>query len=305
MRKTNSNLFIFILIGFLLFTYGCNNESNTLVLIKGGEFNRGKNITNRPDESPAHKVEVSDFYYQETLVTVKQFKEFRKESGYITLAEKKGYCMISYEGMKDWDWEKKEGANYLYPFGLDSPFENKDDYPVVCVSYLDAKSYCEFYKMRLPTEAEWEYAARAGSGSRFPWGESPEKKGKYLLNFWQGETHKNSVNKDGHLYLSSVKSFPPNKWGVYDPVGNVWQFTNDYYSALTYREVFKYTKETGKILKDPKGPKEGKTVITRGGSWWCSEKACNGFGLNYRGKVFTYSSYNNNGFRCVKEIKTP
>ncbi|HMV44534.1 MAG TPA: formylglycine-generating enzyme family protein [Leptospiraceae bacterium] len=299
--------FILILAIFLSFALSASyfiykqEKENKLIFVKGGTFTRGRIVTKRPDESPVHRVEVSSFYYQETLVTQRQYKEFTKQSGYITTAETKGACLISVEGMKDWEWFEKKGANYLHPFGIDSEIEVNEDYPVVCLSYLDAKAYCEYYQMRLPTEAEWEYAARAGSKERFPWGESPTFNGKYMLNFWQGEDHKNANSKDGNKYLSKVKAYPPNVWGIYDAVGNVWQFTDDFYDPLTYLQASEMEKETGKPIKDPKGPLDGNKKVTRGGSWWCSEKTCNGYGLYFRGKVFTYSAFNNNGFRCVKD----
>jgi sulfatase modifying factor 1 len=211
--------------------------------------------------------------------------------------------MISLEGMKDWEWEKKSGANYLSPFGAKSEILIGDDHPVVCVSYLDAKEYCEFYKMRLPTEAEWEYAARAGSKGRYPWGKSESDNGKYFSNFWQGESHKDANSKDGFKYLSTVKSFPPNQWGIYDAVGNVWQFTSDYYDSQTYLEAYRFEKETGMPIVNPKGPLTGGKKVSRGGSWWCSERTCSGHGLYYRGKIKMDSPFNNNGFRCVKDLE--
>lgn len=306
MQNSLSKLFLLILI-FFTFALGASyliykrEKENRLLFIKGGTFTRGRDITNRPDESPKHKVEVSSFFYQEALVTQREFKQFVKESGHITTAENKGACLISYEGMKDWEWEERKGANYIYPFGRNSPIEVNEDYPVVCISYLDAEAYCNYYGMRLPTEAEWEYAARAGSQHRFPWGKTPTVDGRYRLNFWQGDSHKEANTMDGNQYLSKVKAYPPNQWGIYDPVGNVWQFTEDFYDPLTYLEASEYEKENQKPIKDPKGPKSGKQKITRGGSWWCSEKTCNGYGLYFRGKVFTYSAFNNNGFRCAKD----
>nr|WP_232369119.1 SUMF1/EgtB/PvdO family nonheme iron enzyme [Leptospira abararensis] len=285
---------------FLLLCKG--SSENPLVLIKGGTFVRGRNITDRPDESPKHRVQVGDFYYQETLVTQRQFSEFILASHYKTSAEKKGYCLISYEGMKDWEWEKKKEANYQFPFGLDSKISILEDHPVVCVSYMDAKSYCEFYQMRLPTEAEWEYAARASGKGRYPWGESENLKGKFFSNFWQGDSHLDAKSQDGHKYLSQVKSFPPNKWGIYDPVGNVWQFTNDYYDSQTYLQAYQWEKETGSAITNPKGPSNGRKIVSRGGSWWCSERTCKGHGLYYRGKINPSSPFNNNGFRCVKDL---
>lgn len=290
----------FVLQLFLIFILSCTAPKNQFILIRGGTFIRGMDISKRPDESPKHKVQVSNFYYQETLITLKEFRQFISESGYKTDAEKKGYCMISYEGMKDWDWEEKKEASYIYPFGKNSRIDVVEETPVVCVSHNDAKSYCEFYGFRLPTEAEWEYAARAGSQSKFPWGETEIFAGKFRLNFWQGENHTKANSKDGHTHLSPVRFYPPNLWGVFDPVGNVWQFTNDFYSPLTYLEASEYEEKNAKPILNPTGPKSGDTKVSRGGSWWCSEKTCNGYGLQYRGKIKPDSPFNNNGFRCAK-----
>ncbi|XDD47931.1 formylglycine-generating enzyme family protein [Leptospira sp. WS39.C2] len=294
---------------FLFFILVCNTvcscisyQTNSLLFIKGGNFLRGRNITNRPDEAPRHTVVVSDFYIQETLVTRKQYQNFVSDSMYKTSAEKKGYCMISLEGMKDWEWEKKMGANFLYPFGKQSNIPTRDDDPVVCVSYLDAKAYCEFYQMRLPTEAEWEYVARAGGNGRYPWGETESINDQFFSNFWQAESHTSSDSKDGYSYFSPTKAFPSNQWGMYDAIGNVWQFTNDYYDSQTYLLAYQTEKQSGIPVTNPKGPTSGTKVVARGGSWWCSEKTCKGHGLFYRGKIQKDSPFNNNGFRCVKDV---
>src|SRR5262249_14383491 len=155
----------------------------------------------------------------------------------------------------------------------------RDDAPVVMVSYYDAEAYCAFVKKRLPTEAEWEYAMRAGSDTRYPWGDGPERSpGHYGLNFWQGESHRKNLRLDGHVYVSPVRAYPPNAWGLYDSVGNVWQWTADFYAPDTY---FRAARAKVTERSDPKGPTKGEKRVVRGGSWWCGACTCEGNGLFY------------------------
>jgi sulfatase modifying factor 1 len=173
----------------------------------------------------------------------------------------------------------------------------RDDAPVVMVSWFDATAYCASLGEKLPTEAEWEYAMRAGrSDTRYPWGDTANPGGKYRLNYWQGESHKHNDRDDGWVYVSPVKAYPPNAWGLYDAVGNVWQWTRDWYSETTYRD----TAAAG-LVHDPTGPARGVRRVVRGGSWWCGACACEGNGLFYRGNTLPNAPYDNIGFRCVKD----
>lgn len=309
----------FFLVWILIFAISlfCKKNSSKILTINGGVLERGIQNPRNPDQSPIHKVRISSFLYQSHLVTIADFEKFQQTTGHVTTAEKKGYCMTAIEGMKDWEWEKKEGANYKYPFGQNINPETipKPDLPATCLSYADATAYCKFLGMRLPTEAEWEYAHRAGSKKRFPWGEDTKRNGNYLLNYWQGITHKKADSKDGYKYLSSVDAFPPNDWGIYDSVGNVWQMTLDYYSKDIYQKIKTYNDTNPNIVLDPivykdKISFENETTselrnftVTRGGSWWCSELTCNGFGLYYRGKFLEDTVFSNNGFRCARDLR--
>lgn len=266
-----------------------------MVPVPRGEFFRGSDNSLRSDEKPRHLVKISSFYLDETLVTYSAFRSFVETTHYITTAEKKGVGMVAWEGLRNWAWEKIKGSFWANPFGPTFEFKMADDLPVVSVSWRDAFAYCAAQKKRLPTEAEWEYAMRAGSDKRFPWGNDPRRAdGKMGLNFWQGKSHTNNTDGDGYLYMSPVKAFPPNAWGIYDPVGNVWQWVNDWYGDGYYREI-----KSAKGALDPQGPPTGKQKVARGGSWWCSSTTCEGFGLNYRGKAHPDAVFNNNGFRCA------
>lgn len=267
-----------------------------MVAIAAGGFVRGLDDATREDERPAHTVTLSAYFIDEALVTVADFRAFVGRSGHTTSAESLGFGMVAYEGLDDWEWVKTEGATWRQPWGLKDPAHTQaDDEPVVMVSWEDAAAYCAHHGKRLPTEAEWEHAMRAGQGAtRYPWGDDPHRDGRLGLNFWQGTDHRHNTLLDGYRYTSPVRAFPPNRWGLYDPVGNTWQWTADWYAADTYEGY-----RDG--VTDPTGPDTGWARVARGGSWWCSAHACSGFGLHDRGKSRPGAPFNNNSFRCARD----
>jgi len=269
-----------------------------MVHVPGGVLTRGR-AGGRPDEAPRHQVAVSDFDIDATLVTRGAFAAFTQRTGYVTRAERLGFGMGASEGMEDWAWERIPGASFRRPFWeatADTASFLRDDAPVVMVSWDDAAAYCAAAGERLPTEAEWELAMRAGRfDARYPWGDEAVVDGAYRLNFWQGESHAHNDRSDGWVYVSPVKTYPPNAWGIYDPVGNVWQWTADWYSVSTYPE----TTARGAV-RDPTGPDHGTKRVLRGGSWWCGACVCEGNGLYFRGKEAPDAPYNNVGFRCAR-----
>jgi formylglycine-generating enzyme required for sulfatase activity len=271
-----------------------------MLAIPSGTFARGRDDSARPDEIPRHHVHVDAFLIDATLVTRADFARFVDAMRYQTSAEKLGFGMVAVEGMDDWKWDQVKGANWRKPFGdRKTEYVPRDDDPVTMVSWDDADAYCRWAHKRLPTEAELEYAARAGkSDTRFPWGDLPYLPGTKKLgcNFWQGRTHHADTREDGYLYVSPVRAFPPNAFGLFDPVGNVWQWTSDWYSETYYAE----TARDPDLAQNPAGPKTGAKKVARGGSWWCSKTTCQGFGLYYRGKNEPDAPFNNNGFRCAK-----
>jgi formylglycine-generating enzyme required for sulfatase activity len=135
---------------------------------------------------------------------------------------------------------------------------------------------------------------RAGAppGARYPWGDSPARDGRLALNYWQGVSHHQNDRTDGYVYVSPVRAYPPNAWGIYDPVGNVWQWTADYYAPDTYARAAD--------AHDARPPATGTKRVLRGGSWWCGACTCEGFGLFYRGKADPRAPFDNNGFRCAR-----
>jgi formylglycine-generating enzyme len=284
-----------------------------MVRIPAGTFTQGHDDAERADEGPAHIVDISTFDIDATLVTRKDFSQFVEAAHYVTTAEKLGAGIGSQEGMDDWAWERIPHASWRRPFvhqnvGEENADERAflaDDAPVVMVSWDDANAYCTHFAKRLPTEAEWEYAMRAGSnGTRYPWGDDPKVDGRYRLNFWQGPSHHENLRSDGFVYVSPVRAFPPNAFGIYDAVGNVWQWTADVYAADAYGAATSHKKNSEPVL-DPTGPVSGKERVLRGGSWWCGACTCEGNGLFYRGKADPEAPFNNNGFRCARDAGAP
>ncbi len=267
--------------------------------IPAGSFIQGHAHGPRADESPPHVVRVSAFRMDSTLVTRAAFARFVAATGYVTTAEHLGYGVASEEGMGDWEWQRVPRGSWRRPFireTADTVAFLRDDAPVVMVSWQDAVAFCAHAGKRLPTEAEWEYAMRAGAaGTRYPWGEAPERAGKLALNFWQGTSHRQNLREDGHVYVSPVRAFAPNAWGLFDPVGNVWQWTSDVYAADAYARA-----SSGRAQPVDADTKNAKRVL-RGGSWWCGACTCEGNGLHYRGKGDPDATFNNNGFRCAKD----
>ena len=278
-----------------------------MVLVPAGSFQRGRDRSERRDEVPAHRVRLRAFYLDATLVTRGAFARFVAETRYRTTAERRGFGVGASEGMDDWAWERIPGSSWRRPFwedSADTPAFLRDDAPVVMVSFEDASRYCAHLGRRLPTEAEWEYAMRAGAAGRYPWGEDAERSpGALGLNFWQGASHHHNLRLDGHVYVSPVRAFPPNAWGLYDPVGNVWQWTADWWAKDTYAVYATRARAAaqGEVV-DPKGPEQGDRRVLRGGSWWCGACTCEGNGLFYRGKSVPRAAYNNIGFRCAKDL---
>jgi formylglycine-generating enzyme len=302
--------------------------------IPAGIFSMGgDNEQASEDEFPKHMVKVDGFWMDITEVTNKEFAEFVEATGYITTAERK----VDWEEIKkqvppgtpkpvdsllepsslvfkattsevdlndysQW-WEWKRGADWRHPQGPKSTIEGKDNYPVVQVSWDDAMAYCKWSGKRLPTEAEWEYAARGGLvKNMYPWGNESVESGKSKANYWQGKFPYQNDVKDKFKGLAPTKSFPSNGYGLYDMAGNVWEWCFDLYKNDYYSEV-----ETVVSL-NPKGPTKSFDPdeplvikrVTRGGSFLCNEDYCTGYRCARRMKSSPDSGMEHQGFRCVK-----
>lgn len=309
-----------------------------MVWIEGGKFSLGNNNPEAIQvEYPAVEATVKGFWMDETEVTNGDFRKFTEATGYKTIAERNikwediagqlppGTPKPSDDMLKPgsliftppthsvplndyslwWSW--KPGACWKHPQGPGSSIEGKDNYPVVHIAYEDAEAYAKWAGKRLPTEAEWEYAAQAGNNdSEFGWGNELKPSGKYMANFFQGDFPYNNTKEDGYERLAPVRSFPANQIGLYDVIGNVWEWTSDWYRPDTYA---RYKVSGMRECHNPKGPEQSydpqdpyapKRVI-KGGSFLCSEQYCSNYRPNARMATALDSGQEHLGFRCVKD----
>lgn len=307
-----------------------------MVYIAGGEFMMGsESALSRTDERPRHRVRVSPFFIDTTEVTNEQFAEFVKATGHITTAERPvdaatlqaqlppgspppspsdllpGSLVFSapdhsvpLDDFRAW-WRIVPGADWRHPTGPGSSIDGLADHPVVHVSYLDASAYAAWAGKRLPTEAEWEIAARGGlDGKDFVWGDAPFDVVHPQANVWEGRFPDQNSRADGYLTTSPVKSFSPNPFGLYDMAGNAWEWCSDWYRSDTFAQ------RVGFVVVDPKGPdssfdpNEPRVAkrVQRGGSFLCHESYCLSYRTSARmaGEPSTGASHV--GFRCVKDL---
>ncbi|WP_034644429.1 formylglycine-generating enzyme family protein [Cellulophaga geojensis] len=313
---------------------------NGMVWIPGGEFIQGAVPQDKmamQHEKPAHKVAVDGFFMDITEVTNAQFAKFVNQTGYTTVAER----AIDWEEMKkqvpegtpkphdsilqpgsltfkktktsvpnlfdfsQW-WHWTIGANWKHPNGPGSSIKGLDNYPVVQICYEDAMAYCNWANRRLPTEAEWEYAANGGkSGTIFFWGDDRSVLSKNA-NSWEGEFPVENSKKDGFEKRAPVKSYQPNGYGLYDMAGNVWEWTSDWYNVNYYKELAATTTK-----KNPLGATDAynpqnlyiKEKVIKGGSFLCSDSYCASYRISARMGSSVDSSAEHTGFRTVATVK--
>lgn len=298
-----------------------------MVWIEGGSFMMGTDDPEFLDASPVHQVTVDGFYMDEHEVTNAEFERFVRETGYLTVAEQpldpKDFPGVPLENLvpgsgvftppsqpvpldnaMQW-WQYVPGASWKHPMGPQSSIKGSPNDPVVHVSYTDAEAYAKWAGKRLPTEAEWEYAAQAGKGKqKYYWGDEMKPGGKFMANNYQGNFPDADTGEDGYRGVAPVKSFPANAYGLYDLDGNVWEWCSDYYRPDYYKNS---------PANNPKGPSdsfdpdEPNTVkrVQRGGSFLCSDQYCIRYRPGSRGKGEINSASNNLGFRCVKDGPAP
>lgn len=294
-----------------------------MLWIKGGSFLMGSDDPAFMDAQPVHEVSVNGFWMDEHEVTNAEFAKFVKATGYITVAERpldpKDYPTVPKENLVigsavfappenevslddpgQW-WRYVAGANWYHPLGPSSSVSIKPNDPVVQVCYEDAIAYAKWAGKRLPTEAEWEYAARAGKENKnYYWGEELKPSGKWTANIFQGKFPNKNSREDGFDFLAPVKSFPPNAYGLYDMEGNVWEWCHDFYRPDYYQNSPKENPQGPRDSYDPDEPGIVKRVV-RGGSFLCSDQYCIRYKAGSRGKGEVKSAANNQGFRCVKD----
>ncbi|MEZ5344799.1 MAG: formylglycine-generating enzyme family protein [Pyrinomonadaceae bacterium] len=259
-----------------------------MVLIKGGDFLMGSK-EGMPHERPVHRVTVRSFWMDTKEVTVNEFAKFVEATGYKTEAEKFGWSAVFDLSKKE--WTKGNGATWRNPDGDGGRLYG--DEPVTQVSWNDANEYAKWAGKRLPTEAEWEYAARGGlNGKTYFWGDELRPNGKPVANWWQGKFPEKNTEEDGFIKRAAVGSFAPNGYGLYDMAGNVWEWTADWYDPNYY---------ANSPENDPRGPQSGQERSMRGGSWMCAENFCSNYRVAGRSSATPDSALNNVGFRCVKD----
>jgi formylglycine-generating enzyme required for sulfatase activity len=299
-----------------------------MVSIPGGTFLMGRD-DGPEDERPAHEVTVGPFQMDATEVTVGQFAAFVKATGYLTVAERpfdeRKYPDAAPEFRKPgsavfvsidaplhgpWDtpyppwWRYVPGASWRHPEGPQSSVKGRKNYPAVQIAWEDADAYAKWAGKRLPTEAEWEWAARGGLDRKpFCWGDAKNGEGgKWYANAYQGPFPGNDTGADGFAGLAPVKSFPPNGYGLYDMSGNAWEWCSDWYDPVYYANAPKDNPkgpDTGPPIREEAGPAQPQKV-RRGGSFLCDDSYCRRYIPSARDKNPIDSSANHTGFRCVK-----
>jgi sulfatase modifying factor 1 len=309
-----------------------------MVWIPGGEFSMGSRVDcegmcNIPgttqDALPIHRVAVDGYWMDATEVTNEQFEKFVEATHYVTVAEQiptveefpgappellvAGSVVfaptaepVALDQHLQW-WTFIKGADWRHPMGPGSDIKKTPKNPVIHIAYEDAVAYAKWAGKRLPTEAEWEFAARGGkSGSLFAWGNELKPGGKFQANIYQGKfpLENGDTGEDGFKGIAPVAQFLPNGYGLYDVAGNVWEWVSDWYRADAYAKQA----ATGGVVKNPKGPESSHDPAEpgvpkrchRGGSFLCTDQYCTRYVLGTRGKGEVRTSTSHVGFRCVK-----
>jgi sulfatase modifying factor 1 len=282
-----------------------------MVSIPGGPFRMGSlDLDTFADdgEGPVRWVEVATFRIDPKAVTNAQFAAFIKATGYVTEAERFGWSFVFHSFVRGeavqrvrdarvpgapW-WLAVEGADWRHPEGPGTDVAHRANHPVVHISWHDALAYAAWIGKRLPTEAEWEKAARGGlDQARFPWGDELTPRGQHRCNTWQGVFPRRNTGDDGFLGTAPVTAYRPNAYGLYNTSGNVWEWVADRFSADWHAP------ESPATRVDPRGPDTGDTRVMRGGSYLCHESYCNRYRVSARTASTPDSTTGHCGFRCA------
>lgn len=280
------------------------------IVIPAGTFLMGDSSGDQnpgDGETPLHEVTLGGFSIDATTVTNDAFAVFVAATGYRTEAEEFGFSAVFHLALAapeedivgqppqtPW-WLGVRGADWAHPGGRDSDLDGLGDHPVVHISWNDAQAYCDWAGRRLPTEAEWEYAARGGlHATKYPWGDAEVDEGGWRANIWQGTFPRENTLDDGFLTTAPVRSFTPNEYGVWQPVGNVWEWCADWFDANYYAHS---------PAQSPTGPEAGASRVLRGGSYLCHISYCNRYRNAARSQNTPDSSMGNAGFRTVARLE--
>jgi len=315
------------------------NAPEGMIWIPGGEFSMGSDdptgsLCGGPDTMrdarPVHRVYVDGFWMDATEVTNEQFARFVDATGYVTIAEQTPKAEdfpgappenlvagstvftptpspVPLNNHYQW-WRYQHGANWRHPEGPETNIQGRKKYPVVHIAYDDAMAYARWAGKRLPTDAEWEFAARGGlSGKMYAWGDELRPGGKIMTNTFQGQFPVKDTGEDGFAGIAPVAQFPPNGYGLYDVAGNVWEWCSDWYRP----DYFAQLAAQGGVARNPQGPdvpfdpsEPGeKKRVHRGGSFLCTDQYCTRYMVGTRGKGELNTGTNHLGFRCVKSSK--
>ncbi|MGX1786578.1 formylglycine-generating enzyme family protein [Bosea sp. NPDC055332] len=303
--------------------------TDRMVRIEGGSFRMGSDA-HYAEEAPSHRVSVDGFWIDETPVTNRQFRAFIEATGYVTYAEippdpkdypdalphmlQPGSLMFNPPmhpvDLRDWSqwWTFKFGANWRKPYGSGSSIKGLDDHPVVHVAYRDAEAYAAWVGKALPTEAEWEFAAWGGrEDAEFAWGDELMPEGRHMANVWQGNFPHENTKEDGWARTSPVGTFPPNGYGLHDMIGNVWEWTTDFWSVRHQADAPKACC----VPQNPRGGPEAESYdprlprvriprkVLKGGSHLCAPSYCRRYRPAARHAEPVDTSTSHVGFRCV------
>ncbi|MGO4677588.1 formylglycine-generating enzyme family protein [Bosea sp. 2YAB26] len=301
-----------------------------MLVIPGGTFLMGSD-RHYPEEAPVHRVTVNSFWMDRTPITNRQFRDFVRATGHVTFAERcpdpkdypaarpemlyAGSLVFSPPGhpadLRFWGewWTYLKGADWRHPYGPRSSIHGLDNHPVVHVAFSDALAYAHWAGIDLPTEAEWEFAARGGlDGAEFAWGAEFTPGGQHMANTWQGDFPRENLAQDGFTRTSPVTAFPPNGYGLYDMIGNVWEWTSDFYVARHAADAPKACC----IPENPRGGREDQSYdpchpelriprkVLKGGSHLCAPNYCRRYRPAARHPQLVDTSASHIGFRCVR-----
>lgn len=282
-----------------------------MVQLEGGQFimgSEGPEVWAADGEGPVREVTLSPFWIDQTTVTNDAFSQFVAETGYVTEAEEFGWSFVFLNQLPKahrknaqivtvqgtpW-WARVEKADWKKPGGPGTNIKKLGAHPVVHVSWNDAACYANWAGKRLPTEAEWEYAARGGlEGAVYPWGDELTPDGKNRCNIWQGNFPHEDSGDDGHTSTAPAKAFRANGFGLYQSVGNVWEWTADWFSPSWHRTAG---------TENPGGPDSGSGRVIKGGSYLCHASYCNRYRNSARSQNTPDSSTCHTGFRCAIDV---